>query len=132
MRFVVLGKPVPLGRPRVRMVVVKGKKPFATVYTPPTSRKWMDLIRNVAAMEMRNRLWNPYSGPVEVTVTVNPQKLKSGKEAKRIGDLDNHIKAVLDALNGVAFKDDSQVRFIHAGFADFGNPGVDITVTEVE
>jgi len=130
-RFVVLGKPVPLGRPRVRMVVVKDKKPFATVYTPPTSRKWMDLIRNVAAMEMRNKLWNPYSGLIAVTIEVTPQKLKSGKEAKRVGDLDNHIKAVLDALNGVAFKDDSQVQHITAGFAKAGPAGIEIIITEL-
>lgn len=128
MKFTILGKPVPLGRPRFRVI---GK--FAQAYTPPTSRKWMDLIRNVAAMEMRNRLWNPYSQPVRVTVQVTPQQLKSGKAPKRLGDLDNHVKAALDALNGVAFRDDSQVREIVAKMLPAAEPcGITIEVSKIE
>ena len=131
MKFTILGKPVPLGRPRFR-VLGKGPRAFAQAYTPPSSKKWMDLIRNVAAMEMRNHLWNPYSKPVHVHLEVTPQKLKSGKDAKRIGDLDNHLKAVLDALNGVAYKDDSQVRELSARMLPAAHPsGITIEVTDL-
>lgn len=32
---------------------------------------------------------------------------------KNHGDLDNYIKLVSDALNGVAYKDDKQVKELH-------------------
>lgn len=41
------------------------------------------------------------------------------------GDLDNHVKAVLDALNGICFIDDRQVTEIHAQ-KFFGDPHIEI------
>ena len=38
--------------------------------------------------------------------------------ARKSGDLDNRIKVVLDALNGVIYDDDDQVVEIHAKRAD--------------
>lgn len=50
---------------------------------------------------------------------------------QRRGDLDNRIKAVLDALNGVLYKDDKQVVELHAFLADDKhNPRVEVTIWE--
>jgi Holliday junction resolvase RusA-like endonuclease len=49
--------------------------------------------------------------------------------ARKSGDLDNRIKPLLDALQGVAFYDDKQVIEIHAfRFDDKHNPRVEVTI----
>jgi crossover junction endodeoxyribonuclease RusA len=63
----------------------------------------------------------PVTGPVAVFVDVyRPRKR---------GDLDNLIKATLDALNGVAYRDDDQVTQIHAErYDDKRAPRVEVVV----
>lgn len=50
---------------------------------------------------------------------------------RRRGDLDNRIKVTLDSLQGLAFKDDSQISVIHAArFEDKNDPRVEVHVGE--
>ena len=72
----------------------------------------------------RERLIEPICGDVSVTLRVF--------RPRRSGDLDNRIKATLDALNGLAWHDDSQVAEIHA-FRDYDrdNQRVEVEVMEV-
>lgn len=66
-------------------------------------------------------LRKPLAGPVVASVVVY--------RARRAGDLDNSLKVLLDALNGVAFEDDSQVIEIHARREDDpSNPRVEVRV----
>lgn len=66
---------------------------------------------------------NPMTGPVCLS-------LQFYRPMQR-GDLDNRIKAVLDALNGVLYKDDKQVVELHAFLADDKhNPRVEVTIWE--
>jgi crossover junction endodeoxyribonuclease RusA len=63
----------------------------------------------------------PVDGPVALTVTLY-------RPAKR-GDLDNRIKVLLDALNGIAYRDDSQVVELHAyRLDDKDHPRVEVQV----
>lgn len=129
------GSPVPLGRPRTRVFSSKtGGKAFASIYTPPTSRKWMDYMASIAVLEMRKARRVPLDGPLGVTIQVTHAPLKSGKTPKRAGDLDNHVKAVLDALNQVAFHDDSQVVHIVASMlkANSQTAGIAVTITPMD
>lgn len=68
--------------------------------------------------------WEPVmQGPVIVRIMVYRKR--------RHGDLDNILKALLDALNGVAYRDDSQVVEIRAQrFDDPCAPRVEIMVTQ--
>lgn len=66
------------------------------------------------------------------TSKVKAANMKDGKifpSAKP--DLDNVIKAVLDALNGVAYKDDSKVVCIYSRKIYGENPGVMVTVSRM-
>jgi crossover junction endodeoxyribonuclease RusA len=66
----------------------------------------------------------PLSGPIGVFLRVY--------RPRRIGDLDNTLKATLDALRGVCFVDDRQVQRIEAErFEDKANPRVEIEVEEL-
>ena len=48
---------------------------------------------------------------------------------RRIGDLDNTLKVLLDAIKGRVFRDDSQVTLINAErLDDATNPRVELTV----
>lgn len=52
--------------------------------------------------------------------------------ARRSGDLDNRMKVLWDALQGVAYDNDSQIVEIHARrYDDKRNPGVYVTVRPV-
>ena len=43
------------------------------------------------------------------------------------GDLDNHIKIVLDALIGIAYRDDREVQVITAEFSDCSELEVEVS-----
>lgn len=63
----------------------------------------------------------PLSGPVEVIAHVY--------RPRRVGDLDNTLKVVLDALKNIAWADDSQVVHLEATrHDDKANPRVEVTV----
>ena len=48
-------------------------------------------------------------GPAAVSITLHPKLTKKGVASLARMDLDNCIKVTLDALNGIAYRDDSQV-----------------------
>ena len=80
----------------------------------------------------------PMTGPVTVVLTFwlpRPKSAKAGAQATKRPDLDKLVRAVLDALTGIAFIDDSQVVRIDAGKAltgpDSPNPGCEIDVWEM-
>lgn len=67
----------------------------------------------------------PLEGPVVVFVTAY--------RPRRNGDLDNALKALLDALKGVAFVDDDQVVELHAmRLDDKADPRVVVTIEAID
>ncbi len=73
------------------------------------------------------------AGPIKVRLSFHmkrPQKLTSGYayHVKR-PDIDNLTKCVLDALNGILWKDDSQVAVLEACKSYVTEPMTVITVT---
>ena len=106
---------VPKGRPRL------GRRGF--VYTPQSTVDFETQIRVLGSSIMGHRL--PYSCPVIVTVRIfEPVPVSYSKLKKELaeaglivpprGDLDNRVKAVTDALNGITYQDDDQVADIIA------------------
>ena len=67
------------------------------------ARAYAELVKYLA---IQQRVKAPIHGDVEVTVKWYRQR--------RAGDLDNRIKILLDAMKGIAFVDDKQIRRIHA------------------
>lgn len=67
----------------------------------------------------------PLDGDVEVNVQVY--------RPRKAGDLDNRLKATLDALEGVAYHNDRQIkRIIAERFDDKANPRVVVKIKVIE
>lgn len=115
--IVVAGKVVPKGRPRVFVHKATGR---AIATTPPETRRYEDLIRAEAGRVMARR--PQLDGALRVTIRVYVQPPQAIAKHKIKGpsaeagvirpltkpDVDNYAKC-MDALNGIVWRDDSQV-----------------------
>lgn len=106
-----------------------------TLPFPPSANRYWRVFgsRVVKSPEARRYIANvrasyavvPMDGPVEV-------RLEVYRPARR-GDLDNRLKVLLDALSGVAYLDDSQVRRIVATQHEApGHGRIEVTITQRE
>ena len=92
------------GKGRVRFVRATGRR-----YTPDKTAEAMELIR-MAYVKEAHGLMAPKGVPVRVAiVTTRPMPKSRPKRITKEPDVDNIAKLVLDALNGVAWVDDTQV-----------------------
>ncbi|NBW16894.1 MAG: RusA family crossover junction endodeoxyribonuclease [Caulobacteraceae bacterium] len=133
--FTVPGEPV--AQPRVKAVNQGG---FTRVYTPATAKPYKEAVRMVAMGHWRIP---PASGPVIMHIDflfARPKSITWKRRAMprrphtKKPDLDNLAKAVLDALNGLLFFDDSQVvrLVLNKSYVAGGEePHTVITITEV-
>lgn len=115
MEFSVNIKPKGKGRPRF---VRRGN--FVSTYTPKTTVEYEKTIRNAFLEQCSGQYDENYEGSIKVSILAyfEPPKsyskkhigelLDNGKHLKK-PDVDNIAKSVLDALNGYAWKDDSQI-----------------------
>lgn len=106
---------------------------------PPSSNRYWRIWRGRAVVSTEARQYKngvrlrllsdgyrkPLAGPVVLTA--------SFYRPRRVGDTDNMLKVLQDALNGVAWEDDSQVTEIHAyRMDDKENPRVVVRVEEAK
>lgn len=100
-----------VGKQRARTVRRGGK---VTSFTPEKTRRFESEVRT-AWVEQVGIGYREFPGPVRVDVCYSRELAKSnpkfwaGRADLGKPDADNVLKAVLDALSGVAFSDDSQV-----------------------
>lgn len=123
------------GRPRFRRV---GN--FVSTYTDSKTRDYESKIADRARNAMGET--PPLLSPVSVSMYFRlpvPTSTPKKRVASLLGglvrptkkpDLDNLDKAVLDALNGIVYKDDSQVVTIHSKKVYSTHAGVDICIME--
>ena len=117
MIFHVPGRPVPQPRPKISTRGGVGR-----AYTPAKHpindyRQAVEMYAKLAGCEL-------LSGSVTISVQFiferpkshfNKSGLKKDSPAFVNCDIDNLLKGVLDALNGIAFIDDRQVEYVKAG-----------------
>lgn len=134
-KFNVLGEPQ--GKARPRMSFFGGK---IRVYTPKKTVDYERTIRSAYKNAIKHRFEKGV--PLEITIeafTAPPKRTSKKLLAEMIEgkifptkkpDIDNIQKAILDALNGVAFFDDSQICDIRATKRYALVPRVKITIKE--
>jgi len=124
MKITIYGKPKGKGRPRFYQ---------GHAVTPKPTREYEQLIRSMWANKM-------LEGEIQVKIDIYyPLDSKANKAQKELmlankirpckkPDIDNVIKIVLDALNGVAYNDDAQVTEVIANKYYSDKPRLEIEV----
>ena len=117
--FIVYGAPQGKGRPRVGRV---GQ--HVRMFTPAKTLAYEGLVAHCGAAAMAGRAL--LEGPVELRLLIDvaiPASWSKRKQAQALAaeilpttkpDVDNVIKAIGDGLNGVVWKDDSQISDVIA------------------
>jgi crossover junction endodeoxyribonuclease RusA len=83
-------------------------------YQSPEARYW----KIKAAWKAKQEGATISDKPMSLTIMLHPRAKKDGSPSKSRIDIDNSIKAVCDALNGVAWHDDRQVVRVVAEVSD--------------
>jgi len=114
--------PKPKGRPRFG----------GNTYTPASTRRFENLLKTLTKQQYR-------SAPIQEHVAVKIRfYFKIPKRPKypfpTIGDIDNYSKAILDALNGIVWKDDSRIADLDVKkrFAEKSQILVSVTLAELQ
>jgi Holliday junction resolvase RusA-like endonuclease len=133
--FTVDGVPVGKGRPKFAR---RGN--FVSAYTPKKTVDYESTVKAAgqAAMGSQEPLETPVSLYLYVRVPIPASYSKKLTTACLDGlekptkkpDADNVLKAISDALNGVCYKDDSQIVNIHLTKVYATVPGVDVCIKE--
>ena len=132
--FTVPGEPRGKGRPRFTRT--------GHTYTDSETRAYENkIVACYRKAHGANRF--PDTAFISATITAYLPIPKSATKAQRAGmeameilpsrkpDADNIVKAVLDALNGIAYKDDSRVQKIKCAKYYGADPRLDITLEEI-
>lgn len=127
MKMIVYGEPIPKGRPRM---AVRGK--FVQVYTPKKTR---DAEDSFIVQIIKYRPETPMEGPLSIDIKC--YKLKPKSMSKKVTewitkpDLDNLVKLVIDAMNKIFFKDDSQIVKITASKHYDNTPRTEVKIQRI-
>lgn len=111
-RFTIHGQPLPKARPRLSR---------RRAYTPKKTKDYERLVKQVSGLAISEQ----FVGDVFVHIVFY-------RRTKHRVDIDNLAKAVLDGMNEVAYKDDSQIKklFLELEY-DKKKPRSEITICNV-
>ena len=141
--FFVPGAPVGKGRPRAAR---RGRGAGVVMFTPGKTADYERLVAATAAAALScDALAHQLlDGPLEAVLEMRfpaPASWSKAKRARALAgaewhtskpDADNVAKAILDACNGVVFRDDAQVVVLIATKAFSEEPGVRVVIREVQ
>lgn len=130
-RFTVPGAPVGKGRPRF----TRSGHAYTPEKPPPMRSASGCAGRSRAAMALRAAYrWRQASRhffPLPKSLSAKKTAALDGTPHTKKSNADNVAKAVLDALNGCAYPDDSQIAFLTVRkYQTAGTPRVEVTIEE--
>lgn len=112
-------------------------------WTNDRAKAYLD-YKTQLGWEAKKHIQTPISGPIEVVIVFYYPIPKSWSKIKKFDandqaimpivkpDIDNCVKGVFDALNGIAWEDDRNVVGLHTFKRYRDRPGMVITIKEVE
>ena len=117
-KILIEGEPIPAARPRFSN---------GHAYQPARNREYRERVINSARSAMGSK--TPLTGAIAADVKL----YRKYKPTSRLsGDVDNHLKAVFDGLNKIAFEDDAQItKCVVEKFCDKENPRAEVELREV-
>lgn len=117
-KFIVPGKPQGKARPRFKRC---GN--YVSTYNPKSTANYEKLVKSSAIEQCKDKLNKEYTGIVKMHIKAyfKPNKSISkkqyniliGTEHLKKPDSDNIAKIICDSLNGLAYKDDSQIAVLN-------------------
>ena len=112
--FTIPGTPVAKGRPKFAR-----RGAFVTAYSPEKTVSYENLVKVVASQAMKSSPPTKEAVSVDVWLFVTPPASWSKKKTEQAlhqyiqptskPDIDNVVKGLFDAMNGIVFADDKQV-----------------------
>ena len=135
--FIVYGEPKGKGRPRA---TYNGR--FTRIYTPQDTTNYENLIKlsyldakqiNYMQGEQIKAKIDIFQSIPKATSKKKTQLMLNGKiRPTKKPDIDNIIKCVFDALNGIAFKDDTQIICVESQKYYDNEPRIEICLQEIK
>ena len=139
LKFEVPGSPKGQGRPKFSTI-----NGHAKAYDPEKSRNYKAYVKLLATQAMKEQGFTMIDGPCCLDIMaffeVPKSKSKKFKERALLGlerptkkpDIDNIVKALQDALNGLAYKDDSSIVYLSVAKCYSEIPRVEVILREIE
>jgi Holliday junction resolvase RusA-like endonuclease len=136
--FSVPGKPQ--GKQRAKVSTYGG---FARAYTPEETVAYENLIKLSFKQALKGEKTPFWETPVSLTVVANyaiPKSFSKKKRGAALGgeikpqtkpDIDNVVKVVCDALNSVAYRDDTQVIRVIGEKVYSDEPKLEVLIREL-
>jgi Holliday junction resolvase RusA-like endonuclease len=136
-QFTVYGTPVGKGRPKFSTF-----NGHATAYTPTKTVNYENLVKLSYQQQCNNKLYEkdvPLKAEIVAYFPIPKSTSKKKRQMMLEGkirhtkkcDADNLAKSILDALNGIAFYDDSQVCELSVSKLYSDEPRAEITIREI-
>jgi Holliday junction resolvase RusA-like endonuclease len=129
---------IPVGKQRARAAVINGR---ARLYTPSKTVNYEADVARSASDAMGAA--DPFQGPVRIGLLISFPLPKSKRATRNRPaaywhtskpDASNILKAIEDAMNGIVYRDDSQIAEIAITkiYDQAGRASVLVTVSEIE
>ena len=137
LNFVIPGSPIGQGRPKFSTINGHPK-----AYDPEKSRNYKAYVRMLATQAIKDSGFERIDGPCVLDIVayfeVPKSKSKKFKERALGGlerptkkpDLSNIIKGIEDALNGLAYKDDSSIVYLSVAKVYSDIPRVEVILSD--
>ncbi|MGJ9460306.1 RusA family crossover junction endodeoxyribonuclease [Oceanobacillus sp. CF4.6] len=139
--FTIPGQPIPQGRPRAGKIRYGKKKGSTVLYDPKESKEYKQYV-SLIAQQYAPKI--PVEAPLSVQMKIYRQIPKSTTKKDRElylsglkrpvtkPDGSNYAKGIEDALNGIIYKDDSQIVDLQVSKYYSDNPRVEIRIQDTD